>query len=367
MAAVVAFMAVARLVQLNRHAEAFALHQKRVIPGVPDRLYDHENILLDVSTRRYGVASRARLERARTDPAWATPAYRSLIIEGLLMAGGPTQGLADAVLESCTTFPEHTGLRALMISILGEMDRLDLMAPLNLDERQVLRPAALRNLPLARHLVRQGRDEPDLAARAALLEEFERGREQLLAILGDPAVRVAVVGNSPVELGRGQGAVIDGHDVVLRFNDFDVRPPFDADYGRRTDIVCQTYPIGERMDGRTGLDDALWLQRHAFNLFNPRDWSPVLAMHARGRRFAYLPREAFLAAAREIEATPSAGFCIAHYMKGLRGRISRENFFGFSFVDQLEPGPAAHYFDGQPAARIHDWRREALAFEQLFV
>ena len=46
---------------------------------------------------------------------------------------------------------------------------------------------------------------------------------------------VAIVGNGPREQGRGLGAEIDGHDIVVRFNNIDLAG-YEQDYGRRTDV-----------------------------------------------------------------------------------------------------------------------------------
>lgn len=47
---------------------------------------------------------------------------------------------------------------------------------------------------------------------------------------------VAVVGNSPCEIGKNKGKEIDQHDIVIRFNDFKISEEFKADYGKRTHI-----------------------------------------------------------------------------------------------------------------------------------
>lgn len=46
---------------------------------------------------------------------------------------------------------------------------------------------------------------------------------------------VAVVGNGPQEVGKGLGHEIDGHDVVIRINNY-VLQGYEADYGTRTDV-----------------------------------------------------------------------------------------------------------------------------------
>lgn len=48
--------------------------------------------------------------------------------------------------------------------------------------------------------------------------------------------RIAVVGNGPQEIGRGNGEKIDVHDIVIRFNDFPTGEKFHRDYGAKTDV-----------------------------------------------------------------------------------------------------------------------------------
>ncbi|ELV06260.1 glycosyltransferase family 29 protein [Brachyspira hampsonii] len=46
---------------------------------------------------------------------------------------------------------------------------------------------------------------------------------------------IAVVGNGPQELGKGKGEEIDGHDIVIRFNNFN-NVGIEKDYGTKVDI-----------------------------------------------------------------------------------------------------------------------------------
>jgi len=46
---------------------------------------------------------------------------------------------------------------------------------------------------------------------------------------------VALVGNGPQEIGKGLGAEIDGHDVVIRINNYELAG-YESDYGCRTDV-----------------------------------------------------------------------------------------------------------------------------------
>ena len=48
--------------------------------------------------------------------------------------------------------------------------------------------------------------------------------------------KFCVVGNSPKELGSGNGKIIDSYDVVIRFKNYDITDEFAKDYGSRTDV-----------------------------------------------------------------------------------------------------------------------------------
>lgn len=47
--------------------------------------------------------------------------------------------------------------------------------------------------------------------------------------------KVAIVGNSPSEIGKNKGQEIDAHDIVIRFNNYTLKG-FESDYGTKTDI-----------------------------------------------------------------------------------------------------------------------------------
>jgi len=48
---------------------------------------------------------------------------------------------------------------------------------------------------------------------------------------------IAIVGNGPSEMGKRKGTEIDNHDIVIRFNNYELKG-FEQDYGSKTDIWC---------------------------------------------------------------------------------------------------------------------------------
>ncbi len=367
MASSVSFFLACKLVHLNQHMHAFEFRDRNPVADAPDWMRDQEDILLNALCRQFNQKALQLLEGAEQLACWGDPAFRVIVIRYKTLFSGPTEALLKELHQHCKEFPKHVELRELLYSAAGEAGRLGFVKKRFAKEAAALERDALSLLPLAHYLIRNGLStSAKLKARSNLFAEFQRGRKQLSAILADQNLSIAVVGNSPVELGSRNGSRIDTHDVVIRFNDFIVDPPFDEDYGSKTNILFQTYAISAQSHAQIKSSDCLLAQRHAFNVFEPRDWEPVLKMAGEGQRFAYFPRDAYIFAAKILEATPSAGFAVANYMKRLRGTLNRSDFFGFSFIDQLSGSQKAHYFSDERPSFIHDWQREAVEFEKLF-
>jgi hypothetical protein len=54
---------------------------------------------------------------------------------------------------------------------------------------------------------------------------------------------IAIVGNGPNEIGRGKGAEIDSHDVVVRCNNYEISDAYREDYGvKTTHWIYNGYP-----------------------------------------------------------------------------------------------------------------------------
>jgi hypothetical protein len=367
MASSVSFFLTCKLVQLNLHMHAFDFRRRHPVDGTPNWVRDQEDVLLNALCRRFDKGALALLSEIQNVECWRDPSLRAVVVRHKTLFSGAPDSLVAEIHAHCKEFPQHAELRELRYSISGEAGQLDFVKTLLPKQKMAVEREALSHLPLAHYLVENGLSKTkELQARSRLFKEFQRGRDELIRTLSDSSLRIAVIGNSPIELGRGRGPIIDGYDVVIRFNDFVVTPPFDADYGTKTDILFQTYEITANSNLQIRQGDCLLVQRHAFHVFGPRDWTPVLQLAAAGQRLGYLPREAYILAAERLEATPSAGFAVASYLRQFRGTIDRADFFGFSFVDQLSGNQKAHYFGDERPSFIHNWGTEALEFEKLF-
>ena len=84
-------------------------------------------------------------------------------------------------------------------------------------------------------MIPEGRRQA-LAANADPYRHIGAATTGLLAKIMTAGRDLAIVGNSPVELGRGRGAEVDSHGLVFRFNKAPSRLEGCEDYECRTDV-----------------------------------------------------------------------------------------------------------------------------------
>lgn len=258
---------------------------------------------------------------------------------------------------------------ALPLLVQGETDRLVTIAeamPAEMEETAARFP--LLAGWLRDHLTRLGRPVPDRMNPMLRVHDIvEQGTRAVLARLADPAVRVAVVGNSPCEIGTGKGAEIDAHDLVIRFNQAPLYPVHADDYGRRTNIHVLSRSALERVaahlaaaptvEGGAGLPGALWLS-----------WAPeqkplrrpIDDLHRRGMLIAQTPAASFRELRGLLHSSPSSGLQVLHAIHRARGSFDNVGLYGFAFTDQIGPERvSSNYFRQSSPSMSHNWPGEA--------
>lgn len=194
-------------------------------------------------------------------------------------------------------------------------------------------------------------------------ERFEEGRRRILARLADPSVSIAVVGNSGVEAGKGQGAAIDAHDIVIRFNKLNVVEDAQVDYGSRIDMLVTNYTLIARFLGAltvpmivTGQD---W---EVFTTFK----NPATKHAEAGIDIATVPRAVRKTLNQALKATSSSGIQILSMLAEMRSGLKNVDLYGFSLIDQIGEAPtSANYFRSSRPSANHNWRGEAIILDAL--
>lgn len=210
----------------------------------------------------------------------------------------------------------------------------------------------------------EGVEPASVLTHAELHGHLTATTEEVRRRLADPTVRVAIVGNSPCETGKALGHHIDGHDVVVRFNAGPGRAEHVADYGARTDV--HVLPTRNLARLRVSGDAPIVLFTNPHVPSRNRDWSHALRLRRAGKCIACIPGNTHAGLIQQLAAPPSNGLRVCAYVASLRGRLSRANLFGFSFVDQVGSNPtSSHYFDRAKPSLLHDWWKERRIFDSL--
>ncbi|MFC1840464.1 glycosyltransferase family 29 protein [Thermodesulfobacteriota bacterium] len=175
---------------------------------------------------------------------------------------------------------------------------------------------------------------------------------------------VAVVGNSPKELGKGKGNVIDQHALVVRFNDYSINPPYDVDYGSKANIWVRS--IGDWVPQRNiGKYELIMVS--GLNLAHRYgEWRTIKSYALHAKPIELFPKEQQYELIEKLHAVPTAGISFCYMLYKIMGPLNPDSMFGFSFTDHIgENAVPSHYYDSRPPSERHNWYAERALFHQL--
>ncbi|EGE4340431.1 TPA: glycosyltransferase family 29 protein [Escherichia coli] len=178
---------------------------------------------------------------------------------------------------------------------------------------------------------------------------------------------IALVGNSPIELGKRKGTKIDSFPKVARFNSAITEYPYYLDYGRKTNILVinpRYYETQRNM--KHGLD---YIIISDGNLYSSKNISYKLHdLMQFTSKICFIPRRVDIRLTHEISSSPSSGLKFIHWIYSISGHVLNSNIFGFSMNDQSH-GVATSYSSGKRVGlnTIHDWNKEKQYFESIIM
>lgn len=158
---------------------------------------------------------------------------------------------------------------------------------------------------------------------------------------------VAVVGNGPSEVGKGSGAEIDSHDIVIRFNNYHTKG-FEADYGSKTTIHIK----GLAPDILHGIDDD-GVQLINYTLDPTKSmlldgYLESMIEESKKYKIAYFKEEVMQNAIKNSTvAFPTAGFTTLMYLftNKEQENIKDIGCYGFSYKQTAIDNKSSHYFE----------------------
>lgn len=201
------------------------------------------------------------------------------------------------------------------------------------------------SLPVAAFARELGLRSPEIDRAAFVSDALAASRERHAFRDLVAGKTIAVVGNGPGNLGTGKGSEVDGHDVVIRFNNYPAG--YEADYGSRTDVWVR----GAHQDvrDRAAIEDfalVLWEMDFARNLLEHPSHAEILFRDAlfAPEKLAYIDTET-KASLREASGLtlPTSGAQVLWMLHQARGTLDGVDVYGFSSID--DSGDYGHYFD----------------------
>ncbi len=302
--------------------------------------------------------------------AYGDPSAKEAALNLLLVFHGPSLELAEgglrAIADSSAPYPNLVLSVATMLFSLNEEHRL-----LDLYSRfPQLREYCGESPAIAHAFLKlmQSEDFPETRALAletmAAFESVNRAQDEIWERISDSSLSVAIVGNSGREIGGKRGKEIDSHDLVIRFNDFSISPPYDVDYGQKVDIIIRVgrdLPIFD-----TYCESRDVILRTVRFLDTCKSWGLIRRLISRGCRVATFPTQFQEQLLHILRRDPSAGLTVTLAAAKLRQDITNVSHYGFSFLDQTGRNPtSAHYFDQSAPAGRHKWEGEAELFQKI--
>jgi len=184
-------------------------------------------------------------------------------------------------------------------------------------------------------------------------QDFDNSIKQLLpaTTLAGNSQTIAVVGNSPSIKSSKPGAEIDACDIVVRFNQTNIKPSTAIHTGARTDIwvmspstPVQFCPKDTRTVVVSGVRPFL----------RPTRYWPALTQ---APRISECPADSWYSLVGQLQAPPSAGLLILNSLKetGLNLDIRR---YGFTETHGIHGMKQNHHADRTPVSNRHNWSRE---------
>jgi len=153
-----------------------------------------------------------------------------------------------------------------------------------------------------------------------------------------------VVGNSPKEIGKKQGALIDSFDIVVRFKNY-ITEDYEEDYGSKTDVWATPFNLTQfyrEPDQYRAVLCSLPLNTSKWKkIYSPSNIDYQLMNRYNGI-VEFIPVDLFEECKTYYgSGQASTGINILYWIYKLIGPINKKQIFGFSMFD---PHEDHHYF-----------------------
>jgi hypothetical protein len=194
----------------------------------------------------------------------------------------------------------------------------------------------------------------ELSALACVETEQAQWRESFENYLRGCTGRICVVGNAGTLLGSGLGGWIDGHDCVIRFNQFSGAISKAKDIGTRTDVWVRApgfIPTDLTFTGR-------WLVMSGPDMrYRLTNWRLMLPYLRNGGRVLTVPIGYWRDLVETLGAPPTAGLLMIAWLRAILGGVSEVSVVGID-IKKSRKARYHHALPRHSAFKRHNWAIE---------
>ncbi|HEB9350213.1 TPA: glycosyltransferase family 29 protein [Campylobacter coli] len=190
---------------------------------------------------------------------------------------------------------------------------------------------------------------------------FNQSEERFLSYIENKTI--CVVGNSPCELNKNKGCVIDNYDIVIRFNNYKTNG-FEKDYGSKTNVWAVS-PALETITTKDLSQFDFMISNDSSFYTSPFERSSIYKIMLLDLPFFQIQTLEFIK--RTQLRTLSHGIVMLCYLLKHRERLKDFAYYGFSLEEQSQG--ISHYYNGDPSSGkilpFHNWNKEAKILQQI--
>jgi hypothetical protein len=192
----------------------------------------------------------------------------------------------------------------------------------------------------------------------SMLRAIDANRGMFWKTAADRTKSICVVGNSPCEIGTKNGDFIDGHDIVIRFNNYRT-VGYRADYGEKTDIWA-----------RAGTHNVIWrkenippipvivLGESSIRWRRKNGYQNIIDYHLSGSPTETIGAETYFGAVSQVGFPVSSGLSTIWWIISARGGLENVSIAGFNPGEQTT-GLKQYYRDTpRRSPAPHQWPYE---------
>ena len=173
---------------------------------------------------------------------------------------------------------------------------------------------------------------------------------------------IAVVGNSPCEIGKNKGQEIDSHDIIIRFNNYPQEEKYHCDYGKKTNIwVRQSSKDTVNKKDLSIYDYVIWADDFTSFNIKSKEILDVIGDYFEkyNDKLLTIEKDYYNKLRKESNILrPTSGAIIFYYLKEILGDLKDVDAYGFAFLSN-DINDNKHFFDKLcKISKIHDFFQE---------